>query len=766
MTEPLRYVGMRRPRADGRDKVTGATRYAADMALPGTLHARIVPALYAHAHIRSIETDAALAHPGVRAVLTAADLSIRPPGSERHLEPLARDEVVFAGQPVALVVAESEAAAADAVHLVDVDLELLQPAIDVLAARRPGAPLARSTHPSTPGAGVGAEHRALGSGDGAGQAAGAAAGNQFDSLHEHRGDIEAALGSSAVIVSGRYEAGWAHQAPIEPQAATAWIDHDGSLVVSASMQGIFLTRDELARAFGLPINRVRVIAAPSGGAFGVKQLALETLVAGAALRLRRPVRLVLDRRDDLAISSPSQGLVIDLRIGADAQGRLEGIKAHITYDSGAFAEDSWHWFAPRLITGPYRWPAFDVTAVAVHTNRFGTGNYRAPSGPPGAFALESLIDELAHRLNIDPIALRQANIARAGDPMADGKPWPRIGAAECLDQVQAHPIWARRRQLPHGEGVGIAIGVWPGSAQPAAASCRLEPDGALTVVTGIVDISGATSSLAAIAAEAFGVPVDQVTVVAADSSTAPATPSSNASATTYAVGPAVQAAAADARERLLRVAADMLEIEPGDLEIVDAIVRPRGSPAAGRPVADLARSLSDEFDSPYPPIEGHGATSHTVRAPSVAAHLAHVRVDEETGVVELLGYAVIQDVGRALNPALVEGQMTGAAVQSIGRALFEELIHDEHGQLVTGTFLDYALPRATMVPAIDTRIVEVPAPEGPFGARGIGEAPVVAGPAAVANAIAAATGVRIRQLPMTAPRVWAALRAQSRPRSG
>ncbi|HSG85607.1 MAG TPA: molybdopterin cofactor-binding domain-containing protein, partial [Candidatus Limnocylindrales bacterium] len=280
-----------------------------------------------------------------------------------------------------------------------------------------------------------------------------------------------------------------------------------------------------------------------------------------------------------------------------------------------------------------------------------------------------------------------------------------------------------------------------------------------TVVTGVVDLSGSASGLATIAAEAFGIPVEQVTVVVADTSAAPQAPSSNASAITYAVGPAVLAAAELARERLLQAAAGMLEIEPGDLEVVDGTVRPRGSPAAGRPVASLARELADAFDSPYPPVEGHASTAHTVRAPSVAGHLAHVRVDDATGKVEVLGYAVVQDVGRALDPALVEGQMTGAAVQSIGRSLYEELVHDDRGQLLTGSFMDYALPGPTTVPTIETLIVEVPAPEGPYGARGIGEAPVVPGPAAVANAIAAATGARMRQLPMTPPRVWAALRS-------
>jgi CO/xanthine dehydrogenase Mo-binding subunit len=296
--------------------------------------------------------------------------------------------------------------------------------------------------------------------------------------------------------------------------------------------------------------------------------------------------------------------------------------------------------------------------------------------------------------------------------------------------------------------------------QPAAAGCRLEPDGTLTVVTGSVDISGTTSGFAVIAAETFGIPLEDVTVVAADTQTAPQSPPTNASAITYASGRAVQEAVAQARDRLLAFAAAELEIAPDDLEIVDGVVRPRGSSQAGRRVADLATQLSESFDAPWPPVEGHAAIAHSVLAPSATGHLAHVRVDEETGVVELLGYVVVQDVGKALNPDLVEGQMTGGAAQSIGRALWEELVHDGQGQLLTATFLDYAVPKASMLPPIDTLIVEVPAPEGPFGAKGIGEASILAGPAAIANAIAASTGVRLRELPMSAPRVWAALRSR------
>ncbi len=757
-----RTVGIRRPRIDSREKVTGTARYAGDLSQPRLLHARVVPSLYAHARIRAVDAAAALAVPGVVAVLTARDLPIVGHGEERRFEPLVRDEAVFAGQPVALVIGETETAAEDGVGLVQVDAEPLEPVVDLLAAIEPSAPLARMAASREPGQGIaGAEQGDATQGEDDPEAK--VSGNVFSRHREDRGDLAEAFARCDAIVEGRFRTSWVYQAYMEPHAATAWIEPDGTLAVTTSTQGTFFTRNELAKILGLPPRKVRVTAATIGGAFGSKQVLLEPLVAAAALRLRSPVRLVLTRMEDFAATNPAQGLVIDLRIGARRSGRFEALEARLTYDAGAYPDWSWEWFAAQLITGPYRWPAFDVLALGVRTNRFGTGNYRAPTGPQGAFALESLVDELAERLGLDPVELRSANIVVEGDPMADDEPWPRIGAQECLARLRGHRLWTGRDDLPPGEGVGLAIGVWPGSREPATAVCRLEPDGTISIITGVVDISGATSAFATIAAETFGLPVEAVTVITADTASAPQSPSSNASAITYASGPAVRLAVAEARDRLLRVAADEFEIEPGDLEIVDGIVRPRGSPHVGRPVAEFARELSESFGAEHAPVEGHAATAHSAGAPSATGHLAHVRVDEETGSVELLGYAVVQDVGRALDPALVEGQMLGGTVQSIGLALYEALVHDEHGQLLTGSFLDYAVPRAAVLPRIDTLLVEVPAPEGPFGAKGIGEASILPGPAAIANAIAAATGLRMRELPMTARRIWAATETTGRP---
>jgi CO/xanthine dehydrogenase Mo-binding subunit len=742
-----RVIGLSHPRIDSREKVTGAMRYAADLTVPGLLHARIVPSLYAHARILGIEKATALAMPGVVAILTADDLPIAGSGDERRFEPLARTETVFAGQPVALVIAETEAAAEDAAGLVIVETERLAVVLDVLAAMEVDAPPARVS-----GSVAGGEED---------PEAERASGNVLSRERVERGNTAAAFAACDVTVEGRFRTEWVHQAYMEPHVALAWIEPDGTLAVAGSTQGTFYARGELAKIFGLRPSKVRVTPAPVGGAFGSKLLVVEPLVAGAALHLRRPVRLVMTRQEDFAATNPAQGMLIDLRIGALRNGRLEALEARALYDAGAYGESSGESFAAHLLTGPYRWTAFDVQAWGVRTNRFGAGSYRAPTGPQGTFALESLIDQLAERVGLDPLDFRLANLVGDGDDMADGEQWPGIGARECLERLRGHPVWAARRDLPRGEGVGLAIGVWPGSSGPAAATCRLEPDGTISVITGVVDISGSTSALAAIAAETFGVKLDAVTIVTADTDAAPLSPMSAGSAITYGAGPAVQQAAGEARDRLLQIAADSFEIDPGDLEIVGGVVRPRGSPEIGRSVAEFARDLMPSLEGQRAPVEGHATTAHSAIAPSATGHLAHVRVDEETGAVELLAYAVTQDVGRALNPALVEGQMLGGTVQSIGFALREKLVHDDHGQLLTATFMDYAVPRAAMLPPMETMIVEVPAPEGPFGAKGIGEASILPGPAAIANAIAAATGLRMRELPMDPPRVWKAAQARN-----
>jgi CO/xanthine dehydrogenase Mo-binding subunit len=753
-------IGVSTPRLDSEPKVRGTTRFAADIPVPGLLHARLVLAHEAHAKISAIGTDAAAALPGVVAVLTCGDLPFASTGTGRLHEPLAREEVVYAGQPVALIVAESEALAQDGAELVEVELEPLEPVLDLEAAIRPGSARARlHAQGDSAGSDLGEAHASV-SGGGAVEDEGLSE-NVLNTVRIQNGDVDAALAGSHVVARGTFTTPWMYQGYLEPQVATAWVEPDGELRINSATQAPFETRDSLAKLFGVPSDRVRVRSAPLGGGFGGKMLIAEPLAASAALLLRRPVRLAMTRSEDMAATNPAGAEMITVEIGADADGNFTGIRSRSLVDRGANNEFGVEPIAAMLSAGPYRWTAHDLSALGVATNRVTFGAYRAPTAAPAAFAIESLVDELAERLGVDPLELRLRNVAVEGDLAPSGRPFPVFGARACLERVGGHPLWAQRDDLPEGEGIGLAIGWWPGGYEPAAAACRLDADGKITVVTGAADMSGVETGFASIAAEAFGVDLDRVRVVNADTAVAPYAGTSGGSKVTYTVGRAVERAAAQAREQLLAVAAEELEIGPEDLEIVDGSVQPKGVPGKAMPIDELAASIL-QFGSPHPPVEGHGRVSQP-QAPQAAAHLSHVRIDPDTGAVTVLGHIVAQDVGRALNPALVEGQMHGGTAQGLGWALLEELAHDSHGQLTSGTFVDYGLPTAGFTPPIETEIVEVPAPEGPFGAKGVGEAPVVGVPGAVANAIAAASrGVRMRRLPMTPERVWQALGSQPR----
>ncbi|MBV9465493.1 MAG: xanthine dehydrogenase family protein [Solirubrobacterales bacterium] len=748
-------IGVSTPRRDSEPKVRGATRFAADAPVHGLMHARLVLAHEAHALIAAIRTDAALAVPGVVAVLTSADLPLVGDGPGRLNEPLAREEVVYAGQPVALVVADTEALAEDGAELVEVELEPLEAVLDLQAAARPGAPRARvRTQAQGAGSELGDAHAAVSAG-GVGEREQLSE-NVLDTARLEHGDVDAALAASEHVVGATFTTPWMYQGYIEPQTATARVEPNGELIVDTATQAPFATRDALARLFGLPLERVRVRGTPLGGAFGGKMMIVEPLVAAASLVVRRPVRLVMTRSEDIAATNPAGAELLTLELGADGAGQLTGIRARVLVDRGANDDFGVESIAAMLAAGPYRWRAHELSALGIATNRVTFGAYRAPTAAPAAFAVESLLDELARRLALDPLELRLANVAVEGDQAPSGQQFPVFGARQCLERVRDHALWAKREQLPDGEGIGVALGWWPGGYEPAAAVCRLDADGRLTVITGAADMTGVETGFAAIAAEAFGLDPTRVRVVNADTGSAPYAGTSGGSKVTYTVGRAVERAAIEARERLLAVAAQELEIAPEDLELVDGAVAPKGVPAKALALEELAPKILS-FGSPHPPVEGHGRVSQP-QAPQAAAHVSHVRVDPDTGGLTVLAHVIAQDVGRALNPALVRGQMSGGTTQGLGWALLEELAYDGFGQLTTGTLVDYALPTATITPPIETEIVEVPAPEGPYGAKGVGEAPVAGVPGAVANAVAAATGgVRVRQLPMTPERVWRAL---------
>ena len=759
-------VGAPRPRPDTPAKVRGATRYLADRPMRGLLHARLVLAQRAHARIVSIDREAAMSVPGVVAVLTAEDLQLKGEGSDRLSRPLARSEVVFAGEPVALVVARTPQAAVDGAELVSVRLQALPSVVDTEAAMVAASPLARvelAVEGDRTGSMDAQTHAGVGGGGDESIDAEVLSENVTGRYRYREGDPLAALARSVVTREGTFSTAWIHQGYLEPQACTAWVDADDTLVIETSTQSLFTARSEIAKALGLPQRRVRAIGTPLGGGFGGKWPLFDTLAAAAAWKLRRPVRLAVTRSEDFAAANPGQPLGMTLRISADADGRFTRLEARIVADAGAYEEGSAESLGGVLIAGPYAWPSFDIKAYGVRTNRFGVGAYRAPSAPQTCFALETLIDEVSGALHIDPIDIRRRNLVATGGAMVDGETWTAHGAAEVLDALEASPTWRDRASVGAAgtapdEGVGVALGYWPGATNAAAAACKVSPDGSVQVLTGVADMSGVAGGFQAIVADALGVSPDVVQIVTLDSDGAPSSPGSGGSTITYSAGRAIRRAAEEVGRRLLEAAALQLEIAVEDLELFEGAVRPRGTPEKAITLAKLVRAHARAGREP---IEGQGRADVPSLAPSVSGHVVRVSVDRDTGAVTVLADHVVQDVGRVLNAALVEGQQHGAAAQGIGWATIEQLVHDGNGQLLTGTFLDYALPRAEDVGRLSTTSVEVPAPDGPLGAKGIGEAPVIAGAAAVANAIAAATGVRMRELPMTRPRVWRALNPEA-----
>jgi CO/xanthine dehydrogenase Mo-binding subunit len=759
-------MGVSRPRPDGPAKVRGATRYGADRPVPGLLHARLVLATRAHARLVSIDRSAALAAPGVVTVLVASDLPISSDDADRMARPLASGEILFSGHPVAMVVATTPAAAADAAELVVVREEPLPVVVDPVAAMDPGSPLARLEAQAEAGDGAPAvtaqAHAAVGGGGDSSIDDEILSPNVIGRFAYREGDPGRAIDRAAVSVGGRFRCPWVHQGYLEPQVSTARLDDEGNLLVETSTQSIFGTRSDLARVLGLPDHRIRVSGTPIGGAFGGKYSMFESLVASAALTLRRPVRLALDRSTDFRITNPSQSFDIEVRLGADGEGRFVGLEVRIVADAGAFEDGSGESLAGVLVAGPYRWPAYDIRAYGVRTNRFGVGPYRGPTGGPTAFALETLIDELAGRLGLDPIDVRETNAVAGEGRMVDGEPWPPTGIHEVLAAVRNVPEWGDRAatrmagDVAGGEavGTGVAVACWPGAMAPAAALCRASPDGTIQIVTGVADMSGTFGGFQAIAAEVLGLAPESVSIAAVDTGSAPRGPGSGGSMITYSVGRAIRLAAEAVRERILDAAALQLEIAIEDLELVDGTVRPRGTPERAIPLGRLVRQNARDGGAP---IEALGSSAQPSLAPTVAAHVVSVAVDRGTGEVRVLADHVVQDVGRAVNPGLITDQQHGGAAQGLGMALREALVHDVNGQLLTGTLLDYALPRIQDLGHLATTIVEVPAPDGPFGAKGVGEIPALAAAAAVANAIADAVGVRLREMPMTAPRVRAAL---------
>jgi CO/xanthine dehydrogenase Mo-binding subunit len=717
------------------------------------LHARPVLSPYAHARIVSIDTAAAARMPGVVAVLTAQDLPTRDKiMNSRHSAVLAKEKVLFRGQPVVVVVGESEVAAQDGADAVVIDYAPLPAVVDVIKALADDAPVIWPDGLPKDGADLTAAHAAV---DKETEEQARAPSNIHDETHFERGDVAAGFKQADLVIERIYKTPIVHQSYLEPHAVVAEPDVLGSsLTLYTSTQGQFIVRDETARLLGLPKSKVRVVPMTVGGGFGAKYGLVEPLVGAVALALKQPVRLVLTRSEDFLTTTPAPASIIELKTGARKDGTITAIQARVIMDNGVFPF-ALGGIVGILLGGYYKCPNVRIDCYEVFTNKPQGGAYRAPGAPSATFALESNIDDIARELGIDPLEFRLRNGVETGDLMGNGDPWPSVGLKLCLERMREHPAWKDGAKRP-GQGIGIAVGGWPCGMSPAASVCRVDTDGTIRIHVGSVDISGVNSMYPLIAAEILGVSPDQVEIVQGDTRSGPYAGPSGGSQTTYSVSGAVASAAREARKRLLELAADHFEASADDLEIKDGVVQVKGVPDRAIPIGELAGMAESKAGGPGP-IIGEGRAAVEENAPGFVVHLAKVEVDAETGHVALKQYVAVQDVGFALNPMMVEGQIHGGAVQGIGWGLHEAMVYDENGQLLTGTFMDYDMPKADTVPNIETILVQNPAPHGPFGARGIGEPPITAGAAAIANAIRDATGARITELPIRAEMVWRAL---------
>jgi CO/xanthine dehydrogenase Mo-binding subunit len=749
-----RAIGKPIVRPDATGKVTGQSVYTDDIQLPRMLHAKVLGSPHAHARIKSIDTSRARMHPGVEAVVTAADL---PPykmnESNRRGVIFPKEEVLFQGQPLVAVLATDPHVAEEALSLIKIDYEILQPVVDPVAAMKAGSPLVRSPLGDVDRS----EERGHVTLNVEEKESEGKPSNVASQMNFKRGDLEAGFAEADCTVEHTWRSAWVHQSYIEPHATIADYDASGELTIWTSTQAPFFIRDELAQTLGISENHIRVIAPEMGGGFGAKIYLYELLTAALAILVRRPVKYIMSRREDMLAATPAPFAQVALKTGMKRDGTLVALQAELVYDSGAFPG------APMLpgcllVGGYYNCENLDIQGYEVLTNKASAGALRAPGAHNATFAIESHMDIMAKELGLDALEVRLANAVAEGDLLPSGQPYPRIGLRECLEAIADSNVWKRRAEVAQqpNRGIALAVGGWMGGLQPASAIVCLNADGTINVTVGSSDISGTNTSFKQIAAEVLNVSVDRVSVESADTKTAPYAGMSAGSKTTYTVGRAVQLAAEDAKRQMFDVAAQRMEAAPEELEVIDGEVRVIGSPDKSVTFARIGK-WSTNFGAPFASIVGRGAMTTRKSAPGFTAQAAEVDVDPDTGEVTVLAFAIAQDAGFAINPMSVEGQMQGGVSQGIGIALSEEMIFDDSGRLMNANLLDYRLPTTRDLPPIETIIVEVPSEEGPFGARIVGEPSIVAGLAAVGNAIAEATGTRVYEAPFTPERMLRAM---------
>tara|TARA_B100000700_G_scaffold309849_2_gene389584 strand:+ start:5633 stop:7915 length:2283 start_codon:yes stop_codon:yes gene_type:complete len=736
-------VGTNTVRPDGVDKVTGRAIYGADVRLPNMTYGRVKRSPHAHALIKSIDITKALALPGVLSIVTSEDF---PPPVEAILQTIrgpmpaqwdierlmARRKVLFKGHPVAAVSATDAHIAEDAVELIEVEYDVLPPVVTIEDALSPSAPILHD--------------------DGMDEVVedlfipvDGKPSNIARTVEMGFGDIEEGFSQADIILERVYETAMSHQGYIEPHNATAVWNHDGKITIWTSTQGAFGIRQNVSRILDVSLGDLRVVPAEIGGGFGGKNVVyLEPLAALLSKKSGRPVQMTMSRTEVLEATGPTSGTRSFVKIGATKDGKLVAADIRLEYEAGAYPGSPVAGGA-RCALGPYLIPHQRIIGLDIVLNRPKTAAYRAPGAPASEFAVEALLDELAEQLDIDPMELRDINAAQEGDRRSDGATHGSLAAREVITATSQHPHY-RSEISDQDVGRGVAMGFWQNGGGESSAYANVHEDGKVTLVTGSVDIGGQRAALAMQFADTMGIAYEDINSLVGDTDTIGYTGNTGGSRTTFATGWAVYEAALDIRKQLEERVSKIWNVDSSTVhyDATDASLHgPDGQIMSFREAASKLPATGGM-------VQGRAdlvSTNVGKIGACFGAHIADVHVDRDTGKVTVLRYTAIQDVGKAIHPYYVEGQIQGGAVQGIGMALNEEYVYDEDGIMSNSSFLDYRMPVANDLPPIDTVLVEVPNPGHPFGVRGVGEVPIVPPLAAIANAIYDAVGVRINKLP-------------------
>ena len=750
-------VGTRPVRPDGADKVTGKAHYSADINLPGLLHGKVLRSPHAHARIKSIDTSRAEAVPGVRAVITAADIQ-KPSGRASELAEgamvnyrflsnnvIAEGKALYKGHAIAAVAAASAHAAEEALKLIDVEYEVLTPVMDAKEAMQAGAPLVHERLAGMTTASI----RAGGVLDDDDASDGTNIANHFEFK---LGDLEQGFAEADVIVEKETSTVAVHQGYIEPHCATAQWHEDGALTIWSSSQGQFMVRDYTARLVGIPVSKVKAIPMEIGGGFGAKlTVYMEPLAALLARKSGAPVKMAMNRTEVFEATGPTSGTYVKVKIGATQEGRITAAAATLIFEAGAFPGSPVPGGAQCMMSA-YDIPNAYIEGYDVVVNRPKTSAYRAPGSPAAAFAMETAIDEICRKIGMDALDFRLLNSSKEGVRRATGPLMPKVGFIETLEAAKAHPHYSAPLTGPY-RGRGVASGFWGNNTGPASAVALVQPDGKISLTEGSPDIGGTRASVSQQLAEVLGIPVEDVTPQIGDTDSIGFTSNTGGSGVTFKTGIAAYTAAQDIKQQMIERAAKLWEVSAADVEYENGVLQHKSDPELRLTFRQLAARQVPTGG----PIVGRAGVNPPGAGPALATHMVDVEVDPDTGKVTILRFTAFQDAGKAIHPSYVEGQIQGGVAQGIGWALNEEYFVNDQGHMVNSSYLDYRMPTSLDLPMIDTVVVEVANPNHPYGVRGVGEVCIVPPMAAIANAVYDAIGVRMDALPINPGRILEAL---------